>query len=211
MKKMMIAICLLLAGMLVSAEVLTNARGDAIVLNDDFTWAFLTNQQPEPSKRIVILNKSKHFNTQKTSRRSPFNLSFDRENYTVRQSRRRNEFTMQSKDNTLFLQTIQEDEFVNIDLLLEAAKYNARDASERFELRETGDVLLNGMPGKYMIFNAFIENLNFTFYGFYFSGKDIGSIQISTWTFSPMFQKNKKELESMVSGIEFFPKVLPSK
>lgn len=202
--KQFICITALITTIFANDTLVTN-EGKKVILKDDFTWEYLNENQEsacdiKSEGKILKFIKNEKQKAKLKSKKYPYTVYYDASRYVVKQNRGAKEFMFTSKDQSAFLMTITEEAQMNIDLLLEAAIYNAKNGTDSLQVIAKGDANINGVDVKTLIMEAKLGNYNLTYYGCYYSSEDFGSIQMLSWTYSSLFEKKKKDLEEIFSG-----------
>lgn len=109
------------------------------------------------------------------------------------------EYELSSKKDS-FAIVIAEKPNVGIDNLVSLAKSNLQEVSESFELIEESVVNKEGTAFVDLIANAKIDGTEITYYNRYYAGEE-GSIQVSTFTYSNLFDENRSSLRDFLDGL----------
>lgn len=187
-----------------SLDTLKLENGRNVELFDDFTWRYIklaSNENKEESKVVKLYKQLEHNETVK-SKEFPYSISFNNSKFEYKKERGNKEFLFKSIDNTMFMQTIAEENYLTLDLLSEAAIVNARNADKNLKVISKEKAIINGKNAVLLEMQAKVQNYEFTYYGCYVSEEGKGSFQLLTWTYTSMFEKKKEDLRKLISGFQ---------
>ena len=204
-------LCLLLwcgVGEQILAQTPTRARtenGKDVLLFPDGTWKYaeeakakgLSNgryQRPAGSKKLFKPN------------RGDFGVWYDESKWRIA-SRQADEPTRTKFDllsGDAYALVISEGLSIPLmslrQIAIDNAKAAAKDARVVFEEKR----VVNGMEALFMQIDGTIQEIPFTYLGYYYGGKQ-GAIQVITFTGQNLVGKYKSEMEDFLNGLEVYP------
>jgi hypothetical protein len=92
---------------------------------------------------------------------------------------------------------------IPLDSLKNAALVNARVAAPDAKIVKEEMRTVNGKPVLSMIIQGTVQQIPFTYYGYYYGGKD-GAIQVVGFTGQNIFAKYEAEFTKLLDGLEIY-------
>lgn len=173
--------------------------GRQVVLKSDGTWMFAdTNQAAEPAGGYRKSENAKNVYNVKGGKVSFF---FDATKWIQKKSDEPNKIGFEYHEGDIYGMLIAERIAIPIGTLRELAIKNARAAAPDIRVVQEENRIVNGVNVLCMQMDGTIENIKFTYYGYYYSGK-FGSIQLLTYTSQNLFQEYLPQMTEFLNGLE---------
>ena len=180
-------------------------HGEPVVLFSDGTWTYAqpdsvrmddiaVNDQPyTKSKKASFLIKSK---------RIPVGCWLDPKKwkYKASESHEASEFELNHVDGSLYGMIITENLDVPLKSLANIAVQNARDAPPDLVVTQKEYRQVNGLNVLMMRMTGTIQDVRFSYYGYYFSG-DGGATQFLVYSSEGYLEQHIEEAEELLNGL----------
>jgi len=174
----------------------TTADGKVVILKDDGTWSYAAEYKRDKKATLAYSGKRKTFavylvpNTWKKLDKVDNDAA---------------EVGFIHKEGDIVSLIIAERLEIPLATLKKAAIENARMADRNAKIVHEEKRTVNGKEMLCLTIEAEINDVPFTFFGYYYSG-DEGSFQILTWTGRKLFKEAKPEMEEFLNGFEIIKK-----
>lgn len=213
MKKTLLALSLVLLysfSMQAQTEAVT-ANGDTVLLFDDGRWDYKTNLLNEGEEEAIVelppLNPEK-FTKPKSAKETAngkygaYEIWYDAKKWDRKISKTGGEsdIELHRKNGEGFAMTIFERAEFPLSALREVALSNARDAATEFEVKHEEMRTVNGRQVLCLKFNATIQGVKFTYFGYYCSFPG-GTLQVLTMTFQNLFNEFEPDFKDLLNGL----------
>jgi len=189
------------------AQAPTRARtegGREVVLFPDGTWKFADEAKAkEPSDRRH--QKSIGAKTLFKPSRGSFGLWYDEKKWKMApsQSEQGSRTGFNLLDGDGYAIVIAEGLAIPLASLRQAAIGNAKAASKDAKVVFEESRTVNGTEVLFMQIDGTIQDIPFTYLGYYYGGKQ-GAIQVITYTGQSLVSKYKQEMEDFLNGLEVY-------
>ncbi len=195
-------LCCLLNGRAL-AQTATHARTDTgkdVILYPDGTWKFAPEEAPP--KGDSSYGKSASALKAYKPQRGDFTIWYDETKWQLEV--RRNDdgnghLRLLGTDG--YAMVISEGLFIPIASLKKIALDNARAAAPDSRVVSEETRTVNGKEVLCLVIEGTVEQIPFTYYGYYYGGKQ-GTIQLITFTGQSLFAKYKKDFTDFLNGLE---------
>lgn len=213
MKKTLVALSLVLwysMSLHAQTEAVT-VNGDTVLLFDDGRWDYKTNLLHEAGEEPVVelpsLNPEK-FNKPKGAKESAkgkygaYEIWYDAKKWDrkITKTGGESDIELHRKNGEGFAMTIFERAEFPLTALREVALSNARDAATEFEVKHEEMRVVNGRQVLCLKFNATIQGVKFTYFGYYCSFPG-GTLQALTMTFQNLFEEFEPDFVDLLNGL----------
>jgi hypothetical protein len=205
MKKLLVAIALLLATTSYAGQKAITDTGEQVILNSDGTWGYADNKQKHAHK--IETNKLKFekpvdstFLLKSTKNNSAFWINTD--TWTIKKPEKNTarEYQFQLNGKDLYGMAITEEIEIPIESLVDIALANARSAAPDARIVMKEYRVVNGRKVLYMEINGKIMGIDFTYFGYYYSNPS-GTTQLITYTATKTVDKYKSEAIELLNGL----------
>jgi hypothetical protein len=176
--------------------------GQEVILHDDGTWTYVVKSTAAKiTGSAAEYTKDPSALLQYKGKRGTFALYLASGEWTQtsKSSNQAAEAQFQFKDGDLLALVVSERLAMPLDALkgVAVSYWKAVDADARIIKEEKRRV--NGKEVLCLIANVKARGIPFTFYGYYYSGKQ-GAVQVVTWTGQNLFDELKPEMEKFLNG-----------
>ncbi len=190
-------------GSQVLAQSVIRARtetGKDVILYPDGTWKY----PPEESQPKHDSNYSKPASSRASYKpeRGDFVIWYDEAKWRLqprREADARAHFSLVGTDG--YAMIISEGLPIPLESLKRIALDNAKEAAPDAKLVSEERRIVNGKELLCLVFEGTIQQIPFTYYGYYYGGKQ-GAIQVLTFTGQSLFAKYKKDFTDFLNGLE---------
>ena len=175
--------------------------GKEVILYPDGTWKYAGESE---AKAKVPADPKKQFGSKTLFKpdRGSFGIWYDQTKWQMSPKSTepgRWQFNLRRGDG--YAIAIVEELPIPIASLRKIALENAKEASPDARIIAEESKLINGKEILCLTINGTVEQIPFTFYGYYYGGKQ-GTIQLLTFTGEALFEKYKPEFLDFLSGLE---------
>lgn len=205
MKKLLVAILLLVASTSYAGQTAVTDTGEKVILNSDGTWV-RADSAPKPAQKIET-NKKKFdkpkdsaFLLKSTRNNSAYWLNTVKWSFGKTQGDAAAEYRFQLKSKDLYGMAITEGIEMPLETLADIALTNARGAAPDVKMIKQEYRVVNGKKVIYMEFKGTIKGVNFTYHGYYYSNSS-GSTQLLAYTASNTVAKYGSEMNDFLNGL----------
>ncbi len=205
MKKLLVAILLLLAATSYAGQTAVTDTGEKVILNGDGTWAY-ADKAPKPAAKIET-NKKKFekpkdstFLLKSTRNNSACWINTGKWSFSKTQGDAAAEYRFQLKGKDLYAMVITEGIEMPVESLADTALTNARSAAPDAKMIMQEYRVVNGKKVIYMEFKGTIKSVNFTYHGYYYSNSS-GSTQLLAYTATNAVAKYESDMTDFLNGL----------
>lgn len=209
MKKILFIIGLLVLSCNLFAEIgAVTETGDEVVLFEDGTWIYRDEklrQKQEIVLNDIIFSKSDESTFLVKSNRLNIGVWIDPKKWSFSKTDTADasEFSFKLKDEDLYGMLISEKIEIPLETLKDVAIHNAESVSTYFRVSKQEYRNVNGIQVLMLEMIATIENIDFVYYGYYFSNSN-GSVQLLTYTSNNLKDNYLTDIEALLNGITEF-------
>lgn len=209
MKKILFIIGLLVLSCNSFAEIgAVTETGDEVVLFEDGTWIYRDEklrQKQEIVLNDIIFSKSDESTFLVKSNRLNIGVWIDPKKWSFSKTDTADasEFSFKLKDEDLYGMLISEKIEIPLETLKDVAIHNAESVSTYFRVSKQEYRNVNGIQVLMLEMIATIENIDFVYYGYYFSNSN-GSVQLLTYTSNNLKDNYLTDIEALLNGITEF-------
>lgn len=205
MNKMLIIVLSAIVGVAHAGQRAVTDEGAVVILNDDGTWQYESNEAP--LKKVIRTNDAKFtkhsdhsFQVKSTRNDASFWIDPKKWSFKKNEGDSAAEYNFQLKGNDLYGMAITESIEVDLENLAAIAFSNAKDAAPDAKVISQEYRTVNGKKVLHMQINGTIQGIKFTYLGYYFSSEN-GATQFITYTATPLVKKYKNEIENFLNGL----------
>lgn len=177
--------------------------GKDVLLFPDGTWKYAPASS-ESSPAATVHNKPPSSNKLFKPTRGNFGIWYDETKWREQKATDPDEklrFSLIGGD--AYVMIVVEEIPMPLETLKKAAVANARSAAPDAKLTKEETRVVNGKQVLAMVIEGTVEQIPFTYYGYYYSGKQ-GAIQLVGFTGQNVFAKYEQEFTKLLDGLEIY-------
>ncbi len=205
MKKLFVAILLLLAATSYASQKAITDTGEEVILNSDGTWEYSDSAQKATD--IIKTNKTKFkrprdssFLLKSTKNNSAYWINTDKWFFEKAKNNTAAEYEFQLKGKDLYGMAITEGAEIPIESLANIALSNARTIAPDVKSVKQEFRIVNGKKVIYMEMKGTLQGMKVTYLGYYYSDAS-GATQLITYTTTKLVDKYKSEINDFLNGL----------
>jgi hypothetical protein len=205
MKKLLVAILLLVASTSYAGQTAVTDTGEKVILNSDGTWVH-ADSAPKPAQKIET-NKKKFdkpkdstFLLKSTRNNSAYWINTGKWSFAKTQADAAAEYRFQLKGKDLYGMVITEGIEIPLDSLADIALTNARGVAPDMKMIMQEYRVVNGKKVIYMEMKGTMKGIHFTYHGYYYSNSS-GSTQFVAYTATNTVAKYESEMNDLLNGL----------
>lgn len=175
----------------------TTDLGTRVILYPDGTWDYVVIVQPEPDTYTKPITSTRVFK----SKKGFYEIWFDPMKWKTEGLQHSDaEFNIAHVSGDAYAIAIAERITMSLEALRESALENARKAAPDAQIVAERDITVNGIPVKNLQIEGTIENIPFTYFGYYWAGK-AGTLQVIAFTGQNLFDEFMPEFRELLNGL----------
>jgi len=205
MKKLFVTILLLLAATSYASQKAITDTGEEVILNNDGTWKYSDNAKK--ATNIIETNKKKFkkprdssFLLKSIKNNSAYWINTDKWSFGKAKDNPEAEYQFQLKGKDLYGMAIAEGIEMPLESLVNVAFTNAQSAAPNMKVVRQEYRIVNGNKLICMEMNGTLQNVDFTYLGYYYSNSS-GSTQLITYTATNLVAKYKSDIYDFLNGL----------
>ena len=205
MKKLFVAILLLLAATSYASQKAITDTGKEVILNNDGTWEYSDNAQK--ATNIIKTNKKKFkrprdssFLLKSTKNNSAYWINTDKWSFEKAKANPSAEYEFILKGKDLYGMAITEAAEIPVESLANIALSNARGIAPDAKSVKQEFRIVNGKKVIYMEMNCTVQGMKVTYLGYYYSDVS-GATQLVTYTTTNLVDKYRSEINNFLNGL----------
>lgn len=181
-------------------------NGDEVVLYMDGTWAYYNEQ--DISEHILLMNpkefsKSEDASFLLKSKVGDIGIYFNPKNWKVTNggSDSDSEYDFSLKNQEAYATFISERTYIPLETLRLIAFENAAAVSTDLVVESEEKRMVNSLEMIMMKMTGSIQGMKFTYFGYYYSKKGVGSFQFISYTSQEFYSEYEVQLEELLNGL----------
>ena len=173
--------------------------GKEVLLYPDGKWKYVEDKKETPSEPKPH-NKSPSAKTQVKTPRGNFEIWIDQAKWSAATTDDRSIMHLRLKTGDAYVMVVSEEIGVPTASLKSLALDNVKGVGSEFSIVADETRVVNGRELATLKFNTTIKGIQFTYYGYYYGGKE-GAIQVICFTGQSLFGKYEGDFTELLDGL----------
>ncbi len=179
--------------------------GDKVILYDNNTWAYAAPDTTETDTILVnpmvfTKNEKADFLLKSTKTDSGIWLNSKEWKFEKSKINPQAEYQILHESGNIYTLLITEEIEIPLTTLGDVVIENTRAMADEFTLIHKEFRTVNGLEVLQLEFDAKVQGMNFTYFGYYFSNEN-GTTQVLSYTAEKLFDKYKDKCEELLNGL----------
>jgi hypothetical protein len=206
MRKLFLTILLFLAVTSYAGQKAITDTGEIVILNSDGTWEYSDNFNK--ANNIIETNKKKFqkpsnsaFLLKSVINKSAFWINTEKWSFKRGKISEAAEYTFKLKGEDLYGTAITERMVMPIESFVDVALSNAQDEAPDAKIIDQEYRIVNGKKVLYLEITGTMNNIKFTYFGYYYSDVS-GVTQFIAYTGNSLINRYKSEINDFLNGLD---------